>query len=87
MFGRAGRSGGAAQAHLFYLTRQAEKLKDPSLQCFSSQGGSESCGHQQMLRLLGSSECVASSGTCCDTCSGNVVPYGRLDFLVPSPVK
>ena len=40
-----------------------------------------------MLRLLGSSECVASSGTCCDTCSGNVVPYDRLDFLVPSPVK
>ena len=78
---------GAAQAHLFYSSRQAEKLKGPSLQCFASQGGSKNCRRQQMLRLLGSSECVASSGTCCDTCIGNVVPYGRLGLLVPFPVK
>ena len=86
MFGRAGRGGGTAQAHLYYTNKQAEKLKDASLQCCASPGGSENCRRQEMLRLLGSNEVVNSNEAYCDVCSGGVVPSHRLDILVPIPV-
>ena len=73
MFGRAGRGDGTAQAHLYYTNKQAEKLKDASLQCFASPGGSENCRRQEMLRLLGSNEVVVSNEACCDVCSGGVL--------------
>ena len=86
MFGRAGRGEVSARAHIFYSNRQAGKLKDPSLQCFVSLGRSENCRRREMLRLVGSTEMVASSEACCDVCSGGVPPSPRLDVLVPTPV-
>ena len=74
MFGRAGRGGGPAWAHLYYTKKQAETLKDASLQCFASPGRSENCRRQQMLSLLGSNDIVASNEACYNICSGGVLP-------------
>ena len=87
MFGRAGTNGSLARGHLLYTATQARQLKDPSLQCFATQGGSENCRRKQMLHLLGSSEPTVSGVACCDICSGLVVPSTRLDVLQPTAVR
>ena len=87
MFGRAGRNGCLARAHLLYTNTQARLLKDPSLTCFASEGSNENCRRKKMLTSLGSSESIVSSASCCDICSGLCVPSSRLDFLVPMPLK
>ena len=87
MFGRAGRNGCLARAHLLYTTRQARLLRDPSLKCFASEGSNENCRRKEMLMSLDSSESVVSSAACCDICSGSSVPSSRLDLLVPMSLK
>ena len=87
MFGRAGRNGCSARAHLLYTNRQAKQMKDVSLQCFASEGSNENCRRKAMLTSLGSRESVTTSVSCCDICSGQSVPSSRLDVLVPIPLK
>ena len=40
-----------------------------------------------MVKLLGSSESLASGAACCDVCSGRVVPSSTLDIFVPTTMK
>lgn len=87
MYGRAGRNGCLARAHLLYTARQARQLKDTSLKCFASEASNENCRRKEMLISLGSSESVMSSARCCDICSGNVVPSSRLDVMVPTALR
>ena len=86
MFGRAGRNGCLARAHLFYTTRHARLLRVPSLKCFACEGSSENCRRKEMLKA-GCSESVVTSTACCDICSGIRAPSARLDFLVTMPMK
>ena len=87
MFGRAGRNGCLARAHLLYTIRQAGLLRDISLKCLASEGSHENCRRKEMLKSLGSSEAVVTSAACCDVCSPLSVASSRLDVLVPLPLK
>ena len=87
MFGRAGRNGCSARGHLFFTNKQSRQVTDSSLHCFASEASRENCRRQNMLKYLGSAEPVSTGATCCDICSGGVVPVARLNLLVPTPLK
>ena len=87
MFGRAGRDGCQARAHLLYTTRQTKRVSDPSLKSFTCEGNQENCRRKEMLVALGSKEFITSNETCCDICSGGNVPSPKLDVLVATSQK
>ena len=82
MFGRAGRDGCQARAHLLYTTRQTKHVSDPSLKSFTCEGNQENCRCKEMLVALGSKEFITSNEACCDICSGGNVPSPKLNVLV-----
>lgn len=88
MFGRAGRNGHQARAHLLYTTRQTKRISDCSLKMFTCEGNEENCRRKEMLLGLGSKESISNNyGACCDICTGGTVLSPRLDILVPTPQK
>lgn len=87
MYGRAGRNGTPAHAHLLYTSRQVKKIKDPSLNRFCGDACKENCRRQQLLVSLGSKESIQGNAACCDVCTGGRVPSARLDVLVPPSLK
>ena len=87
MYGRAGRNGTPARAHLLYTSRQVKKIKDPSLNRFCGDACKENCRRQQLLVSLGSKESIQGDATCCDVCTGGRVLSARLDVLVPPSLK
>ena len=87
MFGRAGRDGHQARAHLLYTTQETKRISDCSLMMFTCEANEENCRRKEMLLGLGSKESISSNGACCDICSGGTVPSSRLDILVPKPQK
>ena len=82
MFGRAGRNGGSARAHLIYKAKQS---KDKGMELFCE--AKENCRRAEMLKYLGSSEIIIGGTECCDICSKGEVPYSRLDVLSPTQLK
>ena len=87
MFGRAGRNGVPARAHLLYTSRQLKQIKDPSLLKCCGDACKENCYHRELLIGLGSKELLQSHAACCDVCTGGKVPSSRLDVLVPTSLK
>ena len=87
MFGRAGRNGAPARAHLLYTSRQIKQIKDPSLSQFCGDACKENCRRQQLLISLGSKESIQGNAACCDDCTGGKVLSARLDVLVPPSLK
>ena len=87
MFGRAGRNGTPAHAHLLYTSRQLKQIKDPSLLKCCGDACKENCYRRELLFGLGSKELLQSNAACCDVCTGGKVPTARLDVLVPTSLK
>ena len=87
MFGRAGRNGNPARAHLLYTNRQLQQIKDPSLSKFGGGENKENCRRRELLTGLGTTESLSSNVACCDVCTGGKVPSARLNILVPTSLK
>ena len=87
MYGRAGRNGTLAHAHLLYTSRQIKKIIDPSLNQFCGDACKENSRRQQLLVSLGSKESIQGNAACCDVCTGSKLPSARLDVLVPLSLK
>lgn len=87
MFGRAGRNGTPARAHLLYTSSQLKQVKDPSLLKCCGDACKENCYRRELLFGLGSKELLQSNAACCDVCTGGKVPTTKLDVLVPTPLK
>ena len=83
MFGRAGRGGNSARAHLFFSTKQ--KLVDKDVREFCQ--SKENCLRASILRLIGNTVAVETSSPCCSNCSsssGVVVPQ-KLQVIEAKP--
>ena len=87
IYGRAGRNGTLAHAHLLYTSRQIKKIIDPSLNQFCGDACKENSRRQQLLVSLGSKESIQGNAACCDVCTGSKLSSARLDVLVPLSLK
>ena len=87
MFGRAGRNGCSARAHLLYTSTQMKHTSSSlSFLCLQSK---ENCRRLGLLRALGSNETVNVNPVCCDICTAGKVPdpIAKLDLLVATSLK
>ena len=82
LFGRVGRGGSIARAHLFFNPRQ--KNMDSVVKAFCLEG--ENCRRKKLLEAVGSSERIQPGNLCCDGCVGDSIPL-RLQFDKTSPVQ
>ena len=85
MFGRAGRNGCSARAHLLYTSTEMKQISNPlSFLCTENK---ENCRRLGLLRALGSNETVKTNPACCDVCTAGEVPHPKLDLLVATSLK
>ena len=85
MFGRAGRNGCPARAHLLYTCTQKPSVEEVHLKSFAC--GTENCRRKELIASLGSEEVLATNPACCDVCTGGKIPTLRLDVLAASHSK
>ena len=83
LFGRAGRGGHSARAHLFFSTKQKLVDKDVREYCQSK----ENCLRASILRLIGNTVAVETSSACCSNCSSSsgVVMPQKLQVIEAKP--
>ena len=85
MFGRAGRNGYSARAHLLHTNTQMKHISDSWP--FLSVGNKENCFRLGLLRALSSKETVRVNAACCSVCTAGKVPDAKLDLLAASTIR